>query len=144
MPILKILPVLFLLCFASACATNRYAWHHYDEKLYRHYKNPAEHEEFVEQLKKMTILATREGKVPPGLYAEYGYVLYEGGEFQEAEKYFRLESEKWPESRVFMDKMVNYARMSGNRKTASAQTAYFSGPKPENIARLPAQEESTK
>ena len=102
-----------VLLMASGCAGNRmYAWGNYDETLYAHYKNPQDHEKHLEKLKVLVTKAetTGGGKVPPGLYAEYGLALHEAGQTDEAVKYFGKEKEKWPESAVIMDKMIRNAR----------------------------------
>ncbi|MFT4553907.1 MAG: hypothetical protein ACI9S8_002552 [Chlamydiales bacterium] len=44
--------------------------------------------------------------VPPGIYAEYGYYLLKENQLGEAEKYFLLEKGIYPESGVFMDRMI--------------------------------------
>lgn len=117
------------LTLMAGCMHNRsrYTWNGYDEKLHRHYKNPAKSEEFVEQLKEVVVVSEESGKVPPGVYAEYGYVLYEKGDYPEAMRYFKLEHDKWPESRFFMVKMMQNgeARVKQGRK--SERKAPFSG-----------------
>lgn len=104
-----------LLIIAAGCVPTRYVWNDYDNKLYRHYKNPAEYDQFIEQLKEIIENGEEAGKVPPGIYAEYGFALYEKGDFPEAIKYFKLESDKWPESRVLMAKMMRNAEMRGKQ-----------------------------
>jgi hypothetical protein len=44
--------------------------------------------------------------VPPGIYAEYGFVMYEEGNNQQAVFYYQKEADKWPESRAFMTKLI--------------------------------------
>jgi len=77
--------------------------------MYKHYKNPAEREEFVQSLKEILDNAEPEGKVPPGIYAEYGFAMYEQGNTQQAILYYQKEANKWPESRVFMNKLITIA-----------------------------------
>lgn len=118
-----------LLCVtvATGCVQTRYAWKDYDQKLYQHYKDPAQYDAFVEQLKVIVIEGEEAGKVPPGLYAEYGFTLYEKGRFEESAKYFKLESEKWPESRVLMAKMINNAELRGKSSKKETQPAATEG-----------------
>lgn len=100
----------------SACAPqSRYHWGSYDESLYKHYKNPQDREAWLESLKR-TILEAEQGgmKVPPGMYAEYGFALYEEGQSQASVSWFQKEKQTWPESSVLMDKMIrNAERRSG-------------------------------
>jgi len=98
----------------TGCAHTQYSWQNYDQKLYNHYKNPATYDQFVEDLKNIMEKGETSGKIPPGIYAEYGYALYEKGNFPEAIKYFKKEQDKWPESNVIMTKMINNAQ----KKTA--------------------------
>jgi len=48
--------------------------------------------------------------VPPGIYAEYGFLMYEQGNSLQAIQYYQKEADKWPESRAFMTKMINTAQ----------------------------------
>lgn len=95
----------------SACVPQtRYHWGNYDDALYRHYKNPQERETFVESLRTNIQDAEQSGrKVPPGMYAEFGYALLEEGQAQAAVPWFQKEKATWPESTVLMDKMIRNA-----------------------------------
>ena len=100
---------------ASACATpsTHYHWGNYDEALYALYKSPdpAQHQKYVAALKTIILETERSGaRIPPGIYAEYGYALYEEGSATEAVAYYRKEMEAWPASRVFMEKMISVAQ----------------------------------
>lgn len=108
------------LCLAGCGAKTKYAWNGYDDTLYQHYKNPAEYENFAAKLKEAVEEATASGNVPPGMYAEYGYVLFEQGSTGEAARYFRMESDKWPESRVLMAKLIKLAEADGKKKSNAA------------------------
>ena len=99
-----------LLLVAGCAQPSLYVWDNYDQKLYDHYKNPAEYDQFVEGIKVTIEKGDESGKVPPGLYAEYGFVLYEKGKFEESLTYFKKESDKWPESRILMAKMISNAK----------------------------------
>lgn len=106
----KYLCILFLLFSLIGCGANRYYnWGDYDTKMYKHYKNPAEREDFIKALKEILDDAEPAGKVPPGIYAEYGFVMYDQGNNQQAVIYFQKEANKWPESRAFMTKLIAIA-----------------------------------
>lgn len=105
--------VVLLSVLAQGCASGRkYSWGAYDSTLYAHYKNPQNLEAHLERLEEIVQKAEAEspGRVPPGLYAEYGYALYEAGRIDEAVVYFEKERAQWPESNVLMEKMVRNAR----------------------------------
>jgi hypothetical protein len=91
------------------CATNhdKYAWGSYDPALYAYYKSPAKVTELAQTLQ--DTISTSDAKhvpVAPGLRAEYGYLLLQQGNSAQAVVYFRAEEQQWPESKVFMDRMI--------------------------------------
>jgi hypothetical protein len=110
-----------LACVACQAPTALYHWNGYDDALYAHYRNPQDREAFVAALR-ATIDGARERglRVPPGIYAEYGYALYEEGKTQEAIPWFELEARDWPESRLLMQKMIRNARQRGAPPAAPA------------------------
>lgn len=97
----------------GACAqqTTLYEWGSYSPSLRSYYKKPAELAEFSGKLQESLAKAEAAGKVPPGLYAEYGYVQLEMGNQGEALNYFAKERDRWPESAPFMTKLIT--RLSG-------------------------------
>lgn len=99
-----------LLVISGCAAKQRYEWSDYDTKLYKHYKDPAEKEEFYSAMKDTLEDAVSDGRVPPGIFAEYGFIMYEQGNSLAAIEYYQKESDKWPESRPFMAKMINIAQ----------------------------------
>lgn len=118
---LSILAFVVLVAFVSGCATRQYAWNNYDGVLYQHYKNPQENEVFLEKLQEIVREGEVSGNVPPGVYAEYGFALYEKGQYEDATKFFQKEHDKWPESRTLMRKMIANSTM--RNKTGTQQTS---------------------
>jgi hypothetical protein len=45
--------------------------------------------------------------VPPGVYADYGYLLYQGNRPDEAVRYLRKEVELYPEAKPLMDSIIS-------------------------------------
>jgi hypothetical protein len=105
-----------LLALAAAtvgCATSQanYHWGNYDDALFSLYRNPQDQQAFVASLKTIILESERSGtKIPPGIYAEYGYALYEEGKTADAVAYFQREADAWPPSRAFMEKMIANAQ----------------------------------
>ncbi len=114
-----ILPLLLL----SSCAQTHYSWNGYDQALYDHYQSPGEREKYIETLIVIIQKAEESGKIPPGLYAEYGYTFYEVGNYQQSVQYFEKEAALWPESRHFMNKMIINAKAQGKRAIENASTS---------------------
>ena len=102
--------VLMLFSLCGCVPKTQYAWNNYDSKLYNHYKDPSQKEEFSQALKETVEEAESSKSVPPGIYAEYGFLMYEQGNSLQAIQYYQKEADKWPESRAFMTKMINTAQ----------------------------------
>lgn len=92
----------------SACgAKTLYEWNGYDYALLKHYKDGTGSDELATSLKKIIDKTEeKEGKVPPGLYADYAYALYEAGNVDQALLYFNKERNSWPESEPFMSTVI--------------------------------------
>lgn len=99
-------PVVLMGCGSQSL----YLWSGYDTKMYGYYKNPVEREDFIQGLKEIIDESEPAGKVPPGIYAEYGFALFEEGNHQQAVLYYEKEAKQWPESRAFMNKLIAMAQ----------------------------------
>ena len=103
----------------TACATNqpKYAWGTYDRSLYVYYKNPATAAALAQSLEATINAAEKTNAVvAPGIYAEYGYLLLQEGNATAAVDAFHKEETHWPESKVFMDHMI---QASASRTTTA-------------------------
>lgn len=105
-------------CVAQHAA--KYDWGSYNPSLYTYYKDPAKAAELMASLQTI-IDGTKagHGAVPPGVYAEYGYLQLQQGKSEEAAASFQAEEQHWPESKAFMDRMIQVA--STRPKPASTQ-----------------------
>ncbi len=92
----------------SACGQPEtlYDWNGYNRELLAYYKTPAEMDKFAGKLFEDIEEAEITGTVPPGLYAEYGYVMMQLGETGTAITYFTKERNMWPESIFLMDSVI--------------------------------------
>lgn len=100
----------------TGCATQQYYWGDYEKSLYKYYKNPGNIDDLTENLADTIERGERKNKVPPGIYAEYGYVLLAQGKAKEAIIYFNKEKEKWPESTHLMNIMIRTANSGQKNK----------------------------
>jgi hypothetical protein len=55
---------------------------------------------------------SRSGRVPPGIYANLGYIYLKAGKTQEAILNFEKEKATYPESAHFMDRIINKIQVS--------------------------------
>lgn len=55
-----------------------------------------------------TITSSRQtgGRLPPGVCAEYGFLLYKRGDGERAIEYFQQEERLFPESKPLMDRLI--------------------------------------
>ena len=102
---------ILLLCIAcsliTGCATSSmYEWGDYEKDLYLYYKDPENLDEYMDALQEIVSDSEKADKVPPGMYAEFGYILYEQGRIADAKGYFQKEKDRWPESALFMDMAI--------------------------------------
>jgi hypothetical protein len=96
----------------AGCVTNhqRYDWGSYDPSLYAYYKDPTKEAALAESL--AAVISTADSNhalVPPGIYAEYGYLQLQEGKNLVAVELFKQEEAHWPESKIFMDRMIKVA-----------------------------------
>lgn len=100
----------------TGCAMQKYYWGDYEKSLYKYYKNPGDLDDLAENLADTIEHGEEKNKVPPGIYAEYGYVLLIQGKAKEAILYFDKEKEHWPESTHLMNIMLRTANSKQQNK----------------------------
>jgi hypothetical protein len=96
----------------SGCAHQKpplYHWGEYENLVYDMYVNPGKADpgtqivELSEDIQQASALGQR---VPPGVHAHLGYMYYIQGNPDEARHEFLIERELFPESKVFIDGML--------------------------------------
>jgi len=105
----------------SGCVPpQKYNWGEYESSLYGYYRDPTKAAQLTAALDAI-IQSAEQTKtfVPPGVYAEYGYLLYQQGKTADAIVFFQKEKALWPESAFFMDAMIRNATDAANRKTGA-------------------------
>jgi hypothetical protein len=108
----------------AGCATKQtmYNWGSYEQSMYEHYKNPSDLVKVSAALNETIANSEKSNRaVPPGLYAEYGYLLMQQNRMDEAQAYFAKEKAKWPESSALMDHMMKLAQAKPASKEGSKQ-----------------------
>lgn len=86
-----------------------YSWYDYDDAAYKYQKNSDTKslDELVKQYEK--IIANQKGtrkEVPPGVYADYGFILIQAKKTEEGKKMLMKESELYPESSIFVNSVI--------------------------------------
>ena len=95
----------------SSCTTTKtlYSWYDYEDATYQYSKKSTEELQVkvLEQYKKITEKQKGvRGVVPPGMYAEYGYLLYKTGEKDEGLAFLKKEVELYPESDTYISRII--------------------------------------
>jgi hypothetical protein len=116
--LLLIAPILTGLLAGCVTHNQRYDWGSYDPSLYAYYKDPTKEAALAETLAAVISTAdSHHAQVPPGIYAEYGYLQLQTGKYLAAVELFKQEEAHWPESKVFMDRMIKVASTSAAQRS---------------------------
>ena len=104
-----------LCCLVSAgCAPQKmYYFGNYSNTLYSFEKNQNDESLLKHKQELETVITESESRnlpVPPGIYAELGYInLKSNNNSKEAIRLFQAESQLYPESRHLMDRLIQSA-----------------------------------
>ncbi|MCF8378817.1 MAG: DUF4810 domain-containing protein [Bacteroidales bacterium] len=111
----KLFKLTFLLLgvfILSNCSAPKplYYWGNYQDTYYKNMKKADEkaYDNHIATLDFiLTTSAENEVRVPPGIYAEYGYIKLAEGNPTEARKFFELEMATYPESAQLMTLLLD-------------------------------------
>lgn len=107
-----------LAALVAGCVTppqTTYSWGSYEEVVYAAYLAPADvpAEKQVEALEKDYQAARAANRrMPPGWHAHLGFLYYQLGKLEQAQQELRTEKAEFPESAVFMDRLLANLRKS--------------------------------
>jgi hypothetical protein len=91
----------------GGCATpSIYHWGEFEAGLNERYVNQNDSEADVYLFETISTAEQQHLRVPPGAYADYGFVLFRRGDRQGAITYFEKEKQTFPESSAFMNKLI--------------------------------------
>ncbi len=96
----------------SSCSTSEkslYSWYNYVDSSYQYNKkqDPKSTEALFKDYQKM--IAKQKGTrktVPPGIYAENGYMLVKSGKIEDGITLLKKEVELYPESKLFIERII--------------------------------------
>lgn len=108
---MKPVHLLFIFSLFSSCGSTSelYSWEKYDKTVYQYYSDPSDKSTL--DLKQSYIEIIRKAKkkkrlIPPGICADYGYLLLRDGFPSVAKKYLEMEVILYPESAVFIQQIL--------------------------------------
>ena len=98
---------LFVMC---SCTTQKlYSWGQYPATSYSYLKNSDE-KSTQELIKTYQIIITKQtgtrGVVPPGIYADYGFLLIQTNNTNLGKEMLLKEIALYPESKIFIDRIL--------------------------------------
>jgi len=95
----------------TACSTQQalYSWGNYENASYNYLKNGDElsTQELIKTYQ--AIIDKQKGKrgaVPPGIYADYGFILLQANRTEEGKAMLLKEITLYPESKVFIERIL--------------------------------------
>jgi hypothetical protein len=105
------IPIFLLIaaCSLSSCTHQLYSWANYESASYNYLKNSDERstQALIESLKNVTEIQTGTRKIsPPGIYADYGYLLIQLGKTDQGKTLLLKEIELYPESKIFIERIL--------------------------------------
>jgi hypothetical protein len=128
--------IVIVVIFLSGCAPQRmYYWGDYSNTLYQSKKNPSDQSNLVHlQAMEKIIEGSRTNnlRIPPGVYAELGYIYFRQNKKDLAIQNFKMEKELYPESAFFMDRLENAAKLADKPKPSESNTPEGLPDKPNN------------
>jgi hypothetical protein len=102
--------VIVSLCSACAQPKQLYNFGDYNDSYYKHKKKstPETRQALIKSIEKAIGEENKSlsGRVPPGMYANLGYMYLQDGNTQKAISLFEKEKETYPESVHFMDRLI--------------------------------------
>lgn len=99
-----------IVALASCSSTkNMYSWYNYEDITYKYSKKSTDELQIklLEEYQKITL--NQKGLravVPPGLYAEYGFLLYKTGKNVEGLSFLKEEIKLYPESEKYVSRII--------------------------------------
>lgn len=101
--------VIILSSCGSTNTNTLYSWYDYENITYQYNKKTTDglQVSVLEQYKKVIDKQNGvRGVVPPGLYAEYGYLLFKTGKKEEGLAFMKEETKLYPESEKYISRII--------------------------------------
>jgi len=111
---------ILMLCFGCATQPQKYYFGDYSRTLYTYEKNKNDETLLKHKQELQKIISESEKRkltIPPGIYAELGYLDLKSNDINNAVMYFNKEAELYPESKLFIDRLINKATSKNNANT---------------------------
>ncbi|MGR8929634.1 MAG: DUF4810 domain-containing protein [Gammaproteobacteria bacterium] len=114
--------LLILLPLTGCAPQGLYYWGDYESSLYERYVENGNQQTDAYLRNTFTEAANYQRKVPPGVHADYGFVLFTRGDKAGAISYFQKERELYPESQALMNKLIERIEQKDKAANTSVET----------------------
>lgn len=96
----------------ASCQTQKslYSWYDSEDATYQYTKRLTDEKLEKAMAQYLKVISKQKGLrkvVPPGVNAEYGYLLYKAGKREEGLELLRNEIKAYPESEKFISRIIN-------------------------------------
>jgi hypothetical protein len=102
--------LILTLCLLASCSPKiLYSWSNYDDTSYKYFKNNDDKstEQLIATYQKLIEKQTgTRMTVPPGIYADYGFLLLQSNKTEEGKEMLEKEIALYPESKIFVDRIL--------------------------------------
>lgn len=115
----KILAVVLPIVFLTGCVEPLFHWGKYEDSLVERYVDNDTTQTEVHLRELITEAESTQKRVPPGIYADYGFMFYKRGDKSSAINYFEKEKKLYPESSFFMAKLIERIKLQSNPPVAA-------------------------
>jgi hypothetical protein len=106
----------------TGCGTpSLYYWGDFEQGLYDRYVTEQHAQADAYLLETITSAEQQHLKVPPGAYADYGFLLFKRGDRNGAVAYFEKEKRAFPESSALMTKLIDRIKQNKTALTEKNQ-----------------------
>jgi len=99
-----------------------YHWGKFEDGLHERYVGQNHAEADVYLFETISAAEQQNLRVPPGAYADYGFVLFKRGDREGAISYFEKEKRMFPESSAFMTKLIERVQQKEKEVVEKTQT----------------------
>lgn len=106
----------------NGCAKTIFFWGDYEDSLYERYVENDHRQAYLQLSKTIQEAESRNLRVAPGIYADYGFVLFQRGETSGAIQYFLKEKQTYPESTALMNKLISKIEEKQKKQDAKTDT----------------------
>jgi hypothetical protein len=99
----------WVVAVGTGCATARpplYDWHSYEASLQATQIAHDDAQASAGLEETVRAIQSSGNRAPPGVFAEYGFLLYRRGDADGAIEYFRREASSFPEAKPLMDRLI--------------------------------------